>query len=339
MKRKADDQMPDGMKLCTVCKTPKQLDAFNRNMSRQGGRHSNCKDCDRDRRERTIEENKTKSADAFPKKCRCARCKRSKPRDEFNDDFAKKNGKCSYCIICESAYELIRRFEAKQYRENWFYEQGGCFEPGCGVTNPRHLHVAHLDRDTKTGNPSDIRSIYRLELELTGSRPLCIEHHNRDTEIENGDTQDTSMRLRHMIVRAEKQRRGKCARCPRAYDPTCPSYFHFDHLDARQKDDDICAMVADKRPIEKIITEMKKCQMLCGNCDADVTADRRLDKWRIWIQALGRTKEECLPELAQKWNMDEDEIEDIIDDKNFRRDVLESAFGESWIDHIRWGAA
>lgn len=103
------------------------------------------------------------------------------------------------------------------------------------------------------------------------------------------------------------------------------------------KIDEVSSMVSSCRSIEMIVAEMEKCQLLCGNCHVDVTTDRRQDGWRIWIDSLGKgSLEECLPELSLDWNMDMADIEDIIIDKNYRREVLERAHGVRWVDFIQW---
>lgn len=91
--------------------------------------------------------------------------------------------------------------------------------------------------------------------------------------------------------------------------------------------------------MEMIVAEMEKCQLLCGNCHIDITADRKLDGWRIWKDSLGKgALEECLRELSLDWNMEQVEIEEIIVDKNYRREVLERAHGDDWVKYVPWDA-
>jgi hypothetical protein len=338
-KRKAETQVPEGMKFCNGCKKNRTVDDFRRKSDRPCGRGSRCKECDKGQRQQQASENLSKLAmdpDALGATCECRRCHGIFPRNEFNDNLSRKNGKVSYCKICEAAKNLLRKMAADQDRLQWFKKQGGCVL--CRETNPKYLEAAHIDRKTKVKNPSQMAmfSQKRRKAEYAKCVCLCMEHHSRETAKENGECHDESKIALHDLTRAEKARRSKCAHCARAYDPSCPEFFHFDHLRASEKVEAVSMMVTRCRPKEMIIAEMKKCQMLCGHCHNDVTATRRQDKWQIWIQSLGQDKEDCLGELARDWDMDEDEIGDIIDDRHFRRDVFESAHGKNWIDFIKW---
>jgi hypothetical protein len=342
-KRKAEDQEPDDRRVCTKCENPKDLEDFGRDSSKPSGRDSHCRHCKRARREAIASDNKAKLAadpTALGTTCKCSRCQKTLPRDEFNNNFSTKNGKQSYCITCAAATDLLEYLEADKLREDWFREHGGCIEPGCKEKNPKYLHGAHLDRETKEDTPSHIRAPHTLKIEHDKCKPLCIEHHARRTSEESGETRVARRMICHRLVRAEKQRLGKCTRCPRTYDPTNPRFWHFDHLDSKTKIDDVSNMVADCRPLEMITAEMKKCQLLCGNCHVDVTAERLQDHWRIWLQSLGKgTLKECLPALATRWDLDECDIEEIIIAKNYRREVFESAHGSKWVEYIPWDKA
>jgi hypothetical protein len=47
--------------------------------------------------------------------------------------------------------------------------------------------------------------------------------------------------------------------------------FHFDHINIFNKRESICKMVEDNYSLDDIITEIKKCQLLCVDCHSIVT--------------------------------------------------------------------
>jgi hypothetical protein len=60
---------------------------------------------------------------------------------------------------------------------------------------------------------------------------------------------------------------GPCTFCSKHY-----SMMQLDHLNMFDKGDSICAMIARGDPIEDILVEASKCQILCKSCHAIVTS-------------------------------------------------------------------
>jgi hypothetical protein len=66
-----------------------------------------------------------------------------------------------------------------------------------------------------------------------------------------------------------KEHLTSCAFCNRPKSNTLR--FHFDHINMFDKKDSICIMMMNKEPIEDIIKEINKCQLLCIDCHSIVT--------------------------------------------------------------------
>lgn len=58
---------------------------------------------------------------------------------------------------------------------------------------------------------------------------------------------------------------GKCELC--GYCKEIPAAFHFHHVDPEKKDFNVSGC---SRKFESLLEEVKKCQLLCGNCHAEV---------------------------------------------------------------------
>ena len=60
---------------------------------------------------------------------------------------------------------------------------------------------------------------------------------------------------------------GKCVLC--GYDK-CVEALEFHHLDPEQKDISISSMYASPQSWQKVVSELKKCALLCANCHREV---------------------------------------------------------------------
>jgi hypothetical protein len=62
---------------------------------------------------------------------------------------------------------------------------------------------------------------------------------------------------------------GKCARCPTTEG------LEFDHVDPSSKSIDISDAIAKHWSWPKLVEELKKCQLLCGDCHEGKTVEER----------------------------------------------------------------
>lgn len=47
--------------------------------------------------------------------------------------------------------------------------------------------------------------------------------------------------------------------------------MEFDHLDGKEKSRSIARLVSNKTTLAKVVSEMKKCELVCANCHRDRT--------------------------------------------------------------------
>lgn len=343
-KRKAEEQLASTTKQCIKCNHHVDLTEFHKEPRAADGLRGECKSCkseyNQNRRKTKSEEIKTRLAEnpsAFGTHKTCNTCQKSLLRCEFNDDATGSLGKQADCQDCERVRKYGVELERKARAAAWFATRP-CEK--CEEANIKYLHAAHIDRKTKyrTKNgklisPGLLKSRRLQEPEYDKCKSLCVECHQQETCVEHGRTNDKGRRLRHDVVLAEKMRRAKCARCPKMIEPQHPEIFQFDHLPGHDKVDTIANMVRDRRHIEMITAEMKKCQLLCAKCHIDVTQERRDNEWRMFVAHCAEG-DECYPKLAKGFNMSIEKVQEIVYKKMEKQVILEKYHGDSWIDHI-----
>lgn len=343
-KRKAEEQLTPTTKLCNQCNIHINVAEFYKCPTTKDGLRGTCRHChgkySQNRRKTKSEEIATKleeNPDAFGTHKTCNMCKESLPRCEFHDDPSGALGKAAYCQDCKKVRNYGEELERKARAAAWFATRPceNCKEP-----NIKYLHAAHIDRETKymTKNgkrvcPNKLRSRRTQEPEYDKCKSLCVECHQKETSVENGKSKDKRHVSRSAFVNAEKMRRAKCARCPKPVDPQHPECHQFDHLPGKVKVDRVSNMVARGRPLEAISAEMDKCQLLCAKCHIDVTQERRDDEWRMFVTHCAEG-DECYPQLATRFNMSIEQVQDIVYKKMEKQVVMEKYHGDSWIDHI-----
>ena len=71
---------------------------------------------------------------------------------------------------------------------------------------------------------------------------------------------------------------GKCVLC--GYDK-CVEALEFHHLDPEQKDISISSMYASPQSWQKVVSELKKCALLCANCHREEHAKEYSQKKEV----------------------------------------------------------
>lgn len=93
--------------------------------------------------------------------------------------------------------------------------------------------------------------------------------------IEDSVTQRKAARA---FVMAKKRELGRqCADCRGRFPSYC---FDFDHIEAADKRFEISAMARDGMAVERIASEIAKCEMVCANCHRIRTQKRINDAKR-----------------------------------------------------------
>lgn len=54
-----------------------------------------------------------------------------------------------------------------------------------------------------------------------------------------------------------------CTDCKNTFPPIC---MHFDHLDPTTKVNNVSTMIFQLRPVDEILKEISKCELVCANC-------------------------------------------------------------------------
>jgi Recombination endonuclease VII len=90
------------MKICKVCKTSKQLDAFYALKRNKDGYNNWCKECTKKMANKYSEQQKQKHAQTPPNQLPklCPACNVVKPFKEFHKDHKNKTGLTSWCNVC-----------------------------------------------------------------------------------------------------------------------------------------------------------------------------------------------------------------------------------------------
>ncbi len=180
----------------------------------------------------------------------------------------KHNHYCPECQVKQSA--IFSRFKSCLMKVN--FENKSCHD--CGETNLTLLENDHVNdnkyRD-KNGKRVGMRAIpiNQMKEELAKCQVVCIWCHRIRT---HGRRAPSALTKQQNYVNNEKRRRGRCEHC-NTFDVNRLYLFDFDHIDRKEKLCRIAGLVADKAPIKKIDTELKKTQMLCCKCHRLKTAE------------------------------------------------------------------
>lgn len=101
-------------KVCTVCKTEKQIIEFNKKHDTIDGYRSRCKSCDKNYKKKIIETKKI-----YPETKICSQCKTEKPSSEFHKKAENKDGLRCECKVCNKLGEIKRSSKIKSYRARY----------------------------------------------------------------------------------------------------------------------------------------------------------------------------------------------------------------------------
>ena len=86
---------------------------------------------------------------------------------------------------------------------------------------------------------------------------------------------------------------------------------------------------------KRIVAEAEKCQLLCHRCHIDVTKRRRDEHW-IMLFDFCAFGESCFEDLSKRFHLPIDEIEEIVEDRMYQREIRERFHGKDWINFVCW---
>lgn len=116
----------------------------------------------------------------------------------------------------------------------------------------------------------NFKSEYKMRKESKKCQLLCGKCHISITMFRNKETTNNSKRLY-----TDKLKECGCSNCGYKNN-NIPRFFHFDHINPRDKGSEIADMVnCGDYTIYDVMDEIKKCRILCLNCHKLHTRDQR----------------------------------------------------------------
>jgi hypothetical protein len=231
----------------------------------------------------------------------CGGCGVQQPVEDFpfkNAAVGKRHSRCRACLRQNSRrhYQGNKRAYLKRNQKNnplqrntnrlfvmQFLLEHPCVR--CGQSDPVLLEFNHIDPATKTANVCDVihsrASLTRVRDEIGKCEVLCANCHQRHTALQSADryklvlaqdgqTEIISKRieadLRNIRILLEHLRQSACVDCGMA-DPVV---LQFDHIES--KTNDIASLVRSGCNTQRLVDELKKCDVRCANCHRRRTA-------------------------------------------------------------------
>lgn len=207
----------------------------------------------------------------------CNKCLIAKPRSEF---FSRAGGKhrtpCKGCValrkkVYESNKAASIRAVNKTYRTlqrryllTWVRDiktSNGCVD--CGYSShPAALQFDHVLGEKRGCVSTMVHNGFSKAVileEISKCQIRCVVCHRIRTH-GNGTSNPTKLR---MALRVEKSR--PCEDCGREYPPCA---MDFDHVDPETKTACVGQMAGGTISISTLMSEIRKCRLLCANCHA-----------------------------------------------------------------------
>jgi hypothetical protein len=286
---------PTGKKECSRCESNLPFAAFHQCRANPDGLRGHCGECSRKDIEKSRNQKRKRSPAALSRDLKrmrpdgtkwCRGCDKTLPVSEFCLDMIQEDGKHPHCRKCKS--EIVRKECAIRMEMRDEKRSPGCAK--CGEKNVRCIDLHHSDPSTKYRNdagkhrsPAQLKSNYKLKLELELLVPLCANCHSDETRREQLSEQkrraDAGIKMTaaaerqkqvvqelRAFVNAEKAKRGFCVDCKLEVGDRFHG-FDFDHVRG-EKIEAVSRMASlrNKYSRQEIACEMSKCDLRCKNC-------------------------------------------------------------------------
>lgn len=258
-------------KYCTKCLSIKKVSEFYKTKRTKDGLQQWCSECcseyskERHAKSRPpVETPKPRDKDA--KSRDCVNCGKSKFEDEF-----RTNRCCRDCFLAHR--RSVRYYQA-------------ALERGEYTVEPPKLKTGHLvtDEGQQCTRCSQFKpfSEFLNKLHKNGTRkyilwcrPCSNEYsygHKRDNPedalMAKKKCSDRRRDIRKTIINEFRDR--PCTDCNRSFPVCC---MEFDHL--RDKIKTVSSMMISEAPVDRILAEIEKCEVVCTNCHRTRTRFRR----------------------------------------------------------------
>ncbi len=197
----------------------------------------------------------------------CSTCHTFKDACEFAGGKRRRN----YCKTCDKESQA-RRYKQRKTEYHRLKSQLTC--EMCGETHAACLSFHHVDPGTKSFCVGERAGHAEITAEMAKCKVLCANCHAKEhfhTSYDNplsGLHAGLSQKCRHILKIKQWyhdfKRTLTCSVCPENH----PQCLHFHHIDPSDKVLKIAAAVARGWSVPRLLAEMAKCVVLCGNCHA-----------------------------------------------------------------------
>ena len=180
------------------------------------------------------------------------------------------------------------------------WKRSGCVD--CGYSDTRAIDPDHVHPDEKQGNLSRMVqlcvSASRIRAELAKCVPRCARCHRRDTWTRRPSRWRSESRLpaswrRRLELQDFNDQLKMALGCADCGWKGWPRGLDWDHARGK-KLHAIAKLINDRWPVEVLIRETAKCDVVCANCYRIRTYRRRLS-----TQVLSREGALPAPDLAE----------------------------------------
>jgi hypothetical protein len=263
----ASEIKPETPIWCPACQREHPASAFNRETRRFSGLSGIC-------REAQAANRKTPEGRATTQ--------RRNKRRWSNPDYRGRSLAAAKARRKVKGQADLRRARArlKAIVDEW--KQQGCVD--CGYSDIRAVDPDHRPGEIKVGNVSRMvtlcASAARVRAELAKCEPRCVRCHRKATMAARPNTWRTRAKLppswRERLVRQDFNNQLKLALgCTDCGWAEWARGLDWDHARAR-KEHEISTLVNNRAPIELLIRETSKCDVVCANCHRIRTCRRRI---------------------------------------------------------------
>lgn len=209
---------------------------------------------------------------------KCTRCLKEKSEKEFRHptSFTGKDTK-----TCEGCRRYNRSKAQKYTTKRNTTDLVNSFKTVCSFENCNEsrkecLDFLHNETSEKVHllSWSDKSDKVKLKYAMENSILLCVMHHRQHQEqkrIKKVWKQERQKRFyenRKALINSYKANK-KCNICNLVCDTGKEYMFDLDHIDPSTKKGTVADMWGRKR--EDLITEIKKCRVLCANCHRSIS--------------------------------------------------------------------
>jgi hydroxymethylglutaryl-CoA reductase len=182
---------------------------------------------------------------------------KEKQKQRQREHYERNKDKYKTCLNDrrQKRAEWMRNLKSTMQCQQCGCDQGLCLE--FHHEDEKFMGIANMVNQAYSEN--------KILEEISKCTILCAnchrKHHSRDVRI-NGNSAVAKKRLETKEWFIEIKKLSRCVKCGEN-DPAC---LDFHHLNSNEKIADISYMIAYNYGKNRILEEMKKCEVMCANC-------------------------------------------------------------------------